>query len=275
MGIFVKLAADEGVNPFELVFWRAIIQGSVNVAAMIYLKVYSPFGPPEVRGLVLLRGIVGGSGFCGYFLAISILPLGDAITLLSLYPIITVVVARFALGELIDRYKAVAIITCAVGAVLIAQPPALFPGSEGPAKHKDVLWLGYIGAILGSCAGGSLFVIMRRVRSRAHTLQLILSWAIFGAIFSLSLVLLTDKMRAPSAKGWKYILLMCVLGSGGHFLMNYAGRLAPAGPSALLRSSDVIFAYVWEATIFKEKVNGITIGGVVFIMVGIACVAYR
>ncbi len=202
---------------------------------VFYHKIATWFGGPNVRFFVVLRGIVGGLGFCCYFMAISILPLGDAITLLSLYPVVTVIVARFAIKEAIGPMKALAILLTTLGAILIAQPTFIFPQNDAGSK-SDMLWLGYICAFIGSCAGGALFVIMR-VAKNAHTLQLIWSWAVGSAFFSGLLTICIPESPPfvmPTSQGWLYTLSMCIVGSLGHFLMNYGSESKlPILPSTL------------------------------------------
>jgi len=273
MGIFVKKAAEMGIPAFQLVFMRAGWQGCFVLPALIMFKVPRWFGEGELRPWIIGRGILGGIGFCSYFLTIALLPIGDAICLCSLYPVVTVVIARIVLKEAMTVLKTLAIVLCAAGAVLVAQPTFIF----GHKDDEDVndhpyRWIGYFTALAGSFLGGVLFVVMRRAK-QAHVLQLLWSWVVGSVCLSLILANTVTHMVKPSTEAWGYIIGMCVTGMVGHFMMNYSGRLVPAGPSSLLRSSDVVFAYIWEFTIFGEAVNLVTITGVVMILVGIVLVA--
>ena len=60
--------------------------------------------------IVILRGITGGFGFINYYYTLETLLLGDATTLLSLYPIVTIFLARIVLGEVIKPLHLVAAI---------------------------------------------------------------------------------------------------------------------------------------------------------------------
>uniref|UniRef100_A0A7S2THL7 EamA domain-containing protein n=1 Tax=Lotharella oceanica TaxID=641309 RepID=A0A7S2THL7_9EUKA len=275
MGVFVKLAADTGLSAFELVFIRAVGQGFFVLAGLFYFRVQKWFGEGDMRFWVIVRGILGGFGFCSYFTTIALLPIGDAIALASLYPIVTCIVARIALKEALSCVKVLAILLSTAGAFLVAQPSFLFGAKADSAADKahPYAWVGYITAISGSIIGGCLFVIMRKARS-AHLFQLLWSWVCGSIVVSLILANTLYTMSMPSTLGWLYVLGMCGFGTLGHFMMNYAGRMAPAGPSALLRSSDVLFAYLWEFFVFGQTANLVTIGGVVMIVVGIIVIAY-
>mmetsp|Transcript_13407 Transcript_13407/g.21927 ORF Transcript_13407/g.21927 Transcript_13407/m.21927 type:complete len:416 (-) Transcript_13407:165-1412(-) len=276
MGVFVKLAAESGVPAFQLVFMRATAQGVVVLSGLFYYKVPTWFGEHPTRKWVLLRGVLGGCGFCCYFFTIVLLPIGDAISLSSLYPVVTVVVARIMLGEPITILKATSILLSAGGAILVAQPSFLFDKGGGHASaesHHPYAWIGYLTAMGGSLIGGCLFVIVRKAKA-AHLLNLLWSWVVGSMLISFVLANTVSRMTFPSKLGWVYIAGMCTFGTFGHFMMNYAGQKAPAGPSALLRSTDVAFAYLWEFVIFKTAANGITILGVCMIGAGILLVAY-
>ena len=99
MGIYTKKAADKGIPSTELTLFRACGQAIVAIfPTALILKV--PFLPPKsVRLRVAMRGIFGAIGSQCYFKAIQCLPLGDAITLISMYPAFTVFLAIPILGE--------------------------------------------------------------------------------------------------------------------------------------------------------------------------------
>eukprot|EP00466_Bigelowiella_natans_P011282 jgi/Bigna1/72114/fgenesh1_pg.18_\ len=279
MGIFVKKATQAGMSAFQLVFFRAGFQG-VIVGSMIMYQGINWLGPPELRWWIVARGIFGGTSFICYFVTIQLLPIGDSIALCSLYPVATVVIARFLLNESLTPLKVAATTLCALGAFLIAQPSFIF-SHHGRAEEAGAssgglggqTWLGYITAFGGTIGGGIVFVIMRRAKE-AHTVQLVWSWVCGSALFSLILGNTISVFTWPTSEAWQSIVPLLLLGLCGHMLLNYAGRLAPAGPAALIRSSDVIYAYVWEYFIFGEDVNWITLLGAGGIVVGISLIAY-
>ena len=94
----------KGVNPFELVFWRAIIWLSQRRGYDL-LESHSPFGPPEVRGLVLSGELWVILVFVVIFSPLaSCLWRRDALLSLLYHHGGCRAVCP---GELIDRYKAV------------------------------------------------------------------------------------------------------------------------------------------------------------------------
>jgi drug/metabolite transporter (DMT)-like permease len=232
---------------------------------------------------VLIRGCVGGLGFVLYFYTISVLPLGDAVTLLSMCPIITIFFARIFLGEIARTTHLLAAVASVTGAILIARPRFLFGGhaDDGPDPSGGVPWLGYVTAALGSCTGSAVFILIRKAGTMgAHTLQLLFSWVCFGTIFSLAFGILQSRNHGgwrlpPSRTSWMYVLCLCCLGSSAHFLTNYAGRLAPAGLASITRSSGLMWAYMFEVLIFGEVPKALTIVGVVLIATSLVAITLQ
>ena len=290
MGVFLKLASANGMPSTELVVCRATFQGFLILIAMIFIRkeeggkrlIMIPFGDtPAIKNVVLLRGAFGGSGFIFYFYSIKSLPLGDAITLFSLYPIITIFMARCFLKEPIKCGQVIAAFACTIGATFIAGPSFLGFQSENVLESPSYNPLGYATACLGSIFGASVIVLVRKAgKVGAHTLQLIISWATFGTLFGACLgmsslgVDLEGSWRIPQSKAeYGYILAMCCIGSVAHFLMNFAAQLAPAGLSAIARSSDILRSYMFEICIFHVVPKAVTVLGVVLILTSLAGIA--
>jgi drug/metabolite transporter (DMT)-like permease len=240
--------------------------------------------------------MVGAAGFVCYYITISYLPLGDAVTLMSIYPVLTVVMAYLFLHEAVTRLKLAAIACCLAGALLISQPKALFGWyyhslssslntslvnltntSMQGADTEEAPWYGYGVAFLGSTFGSSIFIIMKRIGTKANTEHLLFSWGFWST--SVALVAsgaagtLTLSDMFPTSDTLHYAILMCVCGVTAQLAMNYSGRLLPAGPAALVRSSDVAGAYFWEVVVFHITPNSLTLIGAVLILSATCLVA--
>jgi len=231
-----------------------------------------PFGTnPTMCKVVLLRGIIGGFGFCNYYYTLSTLPLGDATTLLSLYPILTIFLGRLILGEEIKLLQLVAAVCSIVGATLISRPSFLFGHDYEMSNDVEVRppKLGYVTAIIGSCCASGVIVLIRKAGNvGAHTLQLLFSWVVFGVSFSLlvgfiaSLKSVDEQWRLPTRHELPYVLGVCISGTSAHFLLNYAAKLLPATLAGLIRSSDIFWAYALEVLVLGQHPKKETYFGV-------------
>ena len=124
MSCFLQISTrTDGIPSSELVLFKSVFQGTLVVAAMAVCSengdignredplIRRPFGGGKTAGsgssssfsvvqkLVFARGIVGGIGMLLYYYTMAVLPLGDAVTLLSLSPVITVLAGHVFLRE--------------------------------------------------------------------------------------------------------------------------------------------------------------------------------
>ena len=237
--------------------------------------IHIPFGKSEYeKKIVILRGIIGGGfGFICYFFSIKSLPLGDAITLFSLYPIYTIIMARFYLNESITCRHLITAVVSVLGGTLIAGPSFLF-NQENPDNVQDDQYnpLGYVTALIGGIFAAAVVILIRKAGTiGVHTLQLLFSWSCFGLLasilFGMTFGRLVEGMWIPPAsrEAWVLILITCALGTVAHGLLNYAGRFVPAGQCAIVRSTDILWAYLLEIFMFDEVPTFTTTVGVILI----------
>ncbi len=302
-GAYVKLAHSLGGLPStQLVFCRGVFQGALILLGLYVCRdakgarlIRHPFGrSAAARRLVWTRGLVGGAGFLLDYHCMAVLPLGDAMTLMSMYPFVTIVFAKVFLGEEVRPLAAAVTAASVGGAVLIAQPTFLFGpavdgsiGATATAGASDPR-LGYVTGLLGACCLATVLILIRKAGALGvHTFQLLLSWALFGVLFSILAgpyegewiwtaglpTLSTPPIHPPPSSSsssswriWCYIGGVCGVGAGAHFLLNYAGRLAPAGLVSVVRASDIVWAYCFEVMWFVQRPNGITWMGVALVV---------
>jgi drug/metabolite transporter (DMT)-like permease len=251
---------------------RGIFQGGLVVLGLYIYRdekgnrlIRHPFGKGGARKIVVARGVMGGMGLLFDYHCMSVLPLGDAITLMSLYPFLTIFLARTFLAEEIRPLHIRVTIASMVGAILIAQPTFLFGRIDSDIQSPT---LGYVTGILGSCCLACVLTLTRKAGTiGVHTLQLLVSWAAFGIFFSLVFARAEGNWVLPrSGLIWWYVFGACSVGAAAHFVLNYGGRLAPAGLVSVVRSSDIMWAYACEIAIFHQSPNMYTWMGVVLVL---------
>ena len=293
MACFVKLAVVSGIPSTEQVFLRALFQGFLVVVAMFWFEdpniedhfrndrlIKRPFGSKTVRFVVIARGIVGGLGFCLYYYTISLLPLGDAVTILSLSPVVTIVAAALFLKETIRYSHIFATLASLVGSILLAKPSFLF-GDDKEEDDNTSSKTGYVTAFMGACCGATVYILIRRAgKAGVHTLQLLFSWSTFGVLYSFSFMMLPVMIGGDNPfvfpttpHAWWYLLGVCVFGCSAHFLLNYAARHAPAGLASIIRSSGIMWSYLLEILVFHQVPHQLTVLGVSLIVLSLLTIA--
>jgi drug/metabolite transporter (DMT)-like permease len=322
MGCFVKLiTTTTDITPIQVVFVRAVVQMIVVVTAMFFVTIpigvassgcqqqhqqqqhevpliQHPLGlSKDIARVCIIRGICGGCGFCLYFYTISVLPLGDAMTILSLNPVITVMMAPTLLNEPWTKVQLFSAITSVIGSVVLARPPREWFGGGGGGGEEfngfihdndnsneqdeysttlaETNW-GYLTGLLGACTAAGTYILIRKAgKMGVHALNLLFSWCVFGLLFSTVIMILTnDTFVWPSSSlTWMYLTGSCVFGMTAHFILNFAARLAPAGIASIIRSSGIVWSYVLEVSVFHQVPQMWTIVGVSLILTSLGVIA--
>ena len=351
MACFVKIVtAPSGLGSVEVVFVRAVFQGIFVLLGMCWYNddapddlrnpvaassssppssssfnnhkvklIRYPFGSSEtVQSIVLARGICGGLGFLCYYYTVSVLPLGDAITMLSMSPVITVLAASLVLHEPIQRSHLLAVVMSVLGSLLLARPTVVFGTADDGSTSNSNSSIGYLVGGLGACFAAMAFILVRRAgKVGAHTLQLLFSWCCFSILFSLIAGIIfpmimmmlnwgnsssssssnsskisnnnnndhnttistkhyvtTAFLTLPSSpRVWIYLLGVCIFGTAALFLMNYAGRMVPAGLASIIRSSAIMWSYILEICVFHQVPQFLTVLGFSCILVSLLVIA--
>jgi drug/metabolite transporter (DMT)-like permease len=79
----------------------------------------------------------------------------------------------------------------------------------------------------------------------------------------------------PTGKSYWLLIGMCVIGSFGQLMLNYAGRFAPAGLGSIARSSDILWGYILEVIVFDTIPSWTTLVGVILILIALFTVSYE
>jgi multidrug transporter EmrE-like cation transporter len=129
--------------------------------------------------------------------------------------------------------------------------------------------IGYVTAI-GTMFSLVVVLMLIRKAKAASSIQLMSSFSMWGFLIGTILVLIEDqKLHGPVIP----LILVIVFALPGHLILNYAARLAPVGPASIMRSSDIIFAYIWQVMFFQERINPWTILGIVAVLLSVWFIA--
>ena len=284
----IQWGSKRGFSSMQLLMFQSSIQ-------LLFALIFSENGISSLKQemftvkkqlwiYVILRGVIGGIGALCYVYASSELPLGDAVAITSLYPIVTTFVAFGFLNEQITKYHCIALFLSIGGGLLIAQPSWLFANDTNDTNidsHDSNSSLGYFLASLGSICGGIIFVLIRKARG-VNVMFLIISQGIcsfiqgfvFLFIFNQTFVL-NGLFIDPDIISWICVLSLGVFSYLGQWTTSKAGQMIPAALSSLIRSSGIIWSYLWEIIFFQTIPGQTTIIGASLILIGIFIVSYE
>ncbi len=71
----------------------------------------------------------------------------------------------------------------------------------------------------------------------------------------------------PSASMWGWMCFVGLMGFVGQATMSRGGQLEKAGPAAMMRNLDVVFAFVLQISFLAETPSGGSVAGAILITV--------
>lgn len=113
--VLMDIAAESGDPIWALVFSRA---GSAGIASLLAIGRFDRQRYPLRVVMAAGLGDIGGNAF--YVVARDQMPIGLAAALTGLYPIVTMLLARFVLGEHLPRLGQIGVALALLGIVLIS-----------------------------------------------------------------------------------------------------------------------------------------------------------
>lgn len=135
---FMKVVTED-LPPFEVLFLRGIA-ASLACALLLLLRGEGHAIAGIGNGRALLRGAAETLSVLAYIVALSRLPIADAISILQIAPLIVILGAAFLLRERIGPGRIVLVLLGFAGALMVAQP--------GPSGISPAVLLAFAAAVL-------------------------------------------------------------------------------------------------------------------------------
>eukprot|EP01084_Bolivina_argentea_P055708 102083_1 len=276
MGALIVYGHKLGYGSGQMLMVRGVVQTIVTLIIMLCnndcnTKIIQDDNVKSAMMWLILRGIFGATAGVLYFYSITLIDLGDAITTFSIYPITTAFFAYFVLSEPIELSHIFALILAICGVVMISQPSFIF--QQANQQHISA----YICSIVAAMFAGCSFISMRKSKNTSSN-ALVLSYSIFCIIEGyLSSFFMQKFYISSNILNWKHYTTLCGIGIIGYIAnvsMTYSAQRIEAGISSFIRSSDIIYSYLWGLLLFHQKPTSITVIGGLIILCAIVVICY-
>lgn len=248
MATTVKFAS--GYSLAEKVFFRNFV-GLIAMAIMMQRQKIS-FKPNNFK-LLTLRSLLGLSGVYMYFIAISKLDLGIAVTLNKMSPFFVMVFAVVFLNEAFTKNKLTSLLIAVVGVLIIMRPSTNF----------NILY-GLIGLLSAIVAGGA-YTVIRKLRDYDHPLVIIFYFCLYSVIISFPIAQYTG-IQIDTILDLGILALIGIFAVIAQTCMTFAYRYAPASELAIYSYMNIVFSSIIGFVLFKEHIMPLNLLGISLII---------
>ncbi|QDS76577.1 hypothetical protein FKW77_007055 [Venturia effusa] len=284
----------KGFDPFQILFAR---MGITVILATLYMwwKGIPHFllGEPEVRGLLVARGLTGFFGVFGMYFSLQYLPLADATVITFLAPGVSCWACSYILKEPFTRMEQMASLLALSGVVLIARPTSLFSRHDAPppatgegeglpvvpgnttttvvldrfnmdkvSPEKRLLAVAI--AMLGVFGAAGAFTTLRWIGKRAHPLISVNYFAAWCTIVSavMMFVLKDVGLLLPgNLFEWSLLFFMGLSGFIFQFLLAAGLQAEKSSRATNMMYTAMLFALTFDKLIFGTTPTLLSIVG--------------
>jgi len=252
MGVFVKLAAAR-LPFYEVAFFRACGGGLLVVLAMLALR--QPFHMDR-PGVLVWRGVLGWGALSTYFLAISRLPLGDAVLLNYTSPFFTALLAAAMLGEPFTARTLGCLLVATLGVAAVVGPTGAFLNAGAAA------------AVLSAFLAAWAYVTVKRAAATNAPAVIVVVFS--GVASLLCLPFMAWRFVAPAGSEWAWLAAAAGFGTVAQTFMTYGYRLAPASTaSGLTLITPLAAAVLGILCLGAVPTPGLLLGGALIVGAGV------
>ncbi|XP_053547665.1 solute carrier family 35 member G1 [Bombina bombina] len=261
----------ENIHSVEISAIRCVFQMLFVLPGLIYFNT-GFLGPKDQRIFLFLRGSLGSAAMILTYYAVQSMPLADATVITFSSPAFTCVFACIFLKEKCTVWDIVFMLFTLTGVILIARPPFLF-GSRLDGIEDDYSnhLKGTIAAVASAIGASLTIVLLRKMGKSVHYFLSIWYYAIIGLIECVIALAVIGEWSLPSC-GTDRWLLICIglLGLGGQTFLVKALQIEKAGPVSVMRTMDVVFAFIFQALFLNHTPSLLTVGGALCIVASTA-----
>lgn len=256
------------VNPTEMAIFRFVGVLLPAIPIVIY-KGEHPF-PKGRRLILILRSFIGTTGLMLSFYAFRHMPLADASVVVFSVPVFVAIFARIFLKEPCGLFNVVTVCLTLIGVILITRPPLIFGHTIGSltdghikSGHAD-LW-GAVAAFSATLFGANAYVLLRALKG-LHFSVIMTNFGSFALIQTTLISWAIGTLCLPRCGTDRLLVVALALSSfAGQILLTLALQIEQAGPVAIARSTDIVFAFFWQVLFFNEIPNQYSVGGAILV----------
>lgn len=273
--------SETPIHPIQILFVRMFM---TYILCIIYMMIFrksvpdAPFGKPEVRKWLVLRGIVGFMGVFGLYFSLLYLSLSDAVAITFLVPLVTAFLAFVVLHERYSIVEGICSIISLGGVILIAKPHFIFgkeadnesnvdDSIESSSTEKRLLASGV--GLLGVMGASLVYIVIRKIGKDTHALISVSYYASTVTVVSFICILVIPSISfaiPQNAYQWFLFITIGISGFLFQFALTSGIQRVKAGKASLVVYTQVIFAIFWDVVIWNHFPGILSLLGILVIL---------
>jgi len=265
-GALTKILAEE-MSALEIVFFRNLI----GIALIVYALKHTA---PKLSGgkfyMLLSRGLYGFLAMILFFYTITVIPLGEAITLNKTSPLFVSILAYYLLKEHLSLNTIIALIVGFLGIILIVKPFGL-----------TISYAHFLG-ILGGFFAAAAYTTIKKIKDIYDSRIIVLSFVGVGTILPAILFLIAPYVDAPesisfmfpvftmpnTAYIWLLILFMAFISTLSQWLLTKAYSASKVSIIGVISYTNIPFSIGFGWMLGDALPDSLTYIGIGLIILG-------
>ncbi|ADN08476.1 protein of unknown function DUF6 transmembrane [Sulfurimonas autotrophica DSM 16294] len=272
-GALTKILSED-ISALEIVFFRNFI----GVFIIFYALKHTA---PKLTGgkihMLFTRGLFGFMAMILFFYTITVIPLGEAITLNKTSPFFVTLFAYFLLHEHLNRRTLFALLIGFLGVVLIVKPFGM--------SFSYAHFLGILGGFFAAAA----YTTIKKIKDIYDSRVIVLSFVGMGTLLPALLFLTAPFIHAPASLEflfpkfilpntlhvWLLIILMAFISTLSQWLLTKAYSASNLSIVGVVSYTNIPFAIGFGTLLGDNFPDTLTFLGILFIVLGGILVSKR
>ncbi|XP_015423957.1 PREDICTED: solute carrier family 35 member G1-like [Myotis davidii] len=273
--LLVKKVQD--LHAVEISAFRCVFQMLVLIPCLIYRKT-GFLGPRDLRIFLILRGVLGSTGMILLYYAFHTTSLANATVVSFSCPVFTSLFACVFLKEKYSLWDVLFTAFAIAGVILSVRPPFLFGPNTAKVTGSYSDHLTGTFASFGQAVCAALaFVILRKMGKAVDYFLTIWYFVVAGLLECVIILFALGMWRLPNC-GMDTLFLLLLIGLfvlGGQVFLTKALQIEKAGLVALMKTVDVVFAFISQIIFLHNIPTWWTVGGALCVVASSAGAAIR
>lgn len=266
------------VPPAVSMFMRSVLHVILSGLYLVFLTPFSITVGSLTRRqylLLFLRGGFGAIALVALYTAFKLIPVGDAMTLFFLSPIVTLVLCNIVMGEPITVVDIIAVTISLIGAALVTRPESTATEvlKQVPATVRII---GSLLALFAATLAAVAYTVIRYMGMSVHFMATIFSLGFCGIFIT---AFMGGAITPTQLFTYEGGATACIIGAVISFLaqifLTYGLQRCPGGPGTLMSNIEIPLTYILGLVFLGEQLVPLRILGAVFVITAALIIGIR